>query len=30
LPIVFAIGQATGLCIYARNLSFARKPDLEV
>ena len=27
---VFAAGQAAGLLVYARNLSFGRKPDLEV
>jgi lipid-A-disaccharide synthase-like uncharacterized protein len=27
---VFAIGQAAGLLVYLRNLSFGHKPDLEV
>jgi len=27
---VFAVGQAAGLLVYARNLSFGRKPDKEV
>jgi len=27
---VFAVGQAAGLLVYARNLSFGRKPEMEV
>jgi len=27
---VFAVGQAAGLLVYLRNLSFGRKPDMEV
>jgi lipid-A-disaccharide synthase-like uncharacterized protein len=26
---VFAAGQAAGLLVYARNLSFGRQPDME-